>query len=123
VPSSVLNVTFDCENAETMALFWSGVLGWPASRQEMPGNPYWLVGDPENVELRLVFVTVPENKTTKNRLHLDLLARSESQADELARIESLGARIVDDRRHREPGGWVVLEDPEGNEFCLEGDGS
>ena len=42
-----------------------------------------------------------------------------SQAEELARLEALGARVIDDRRHISPGGWVVLVDPEGNEFDLE----
>jgi hypothetical protein len=89
----------------------------------MPGNPYWVVGDAEGLSLRLVFVNVPEAKALKNRLHLDLVPLSTPQAEELARFESLGARIVDDRRHLEPGGWVVMEDPEGNEFCLEGGNS
>lgn len=103
-----------------MAAFWSEVTGLPCSKQEVPGNPYWLVGTADGSDLRLVFVNVPEEKASKNRLHLDLFPRDGSQANELERIESLGARIVDDRRRVEPGGWVVLEDLEGNEFCLEG---
>lgn len=121
VYSSILNVTFDCVDAASLARFWSEVTGWPCSRQEVPGNPYWVVGDPDgSATPRLVFVNVPERKATKNRLHIDLAPRGGSQRDELARIESLGARIVDDRRHLEPGGWVVMEDLEGNELCLEG---
>jgi predicted enzyme related to lactoylglutathione lyase len=120
VDSSILNVTFDCVDAGSLARFWSEVSGLPCSKQEMPGNPYWVVGDPDGRDPRLVFVNVPEKKATKNRLHLDLVPRGGSQRDELVRIESLGARIVDDRRSLEPGGWVVMEDPEGNEFCLEG---
>jgi hypothetical protein len=71
----------------------------------------------------LVFVNVAEPMATNNRVHLDLLPRQGRQAEELARIEILGARIVDDRRDLEPGGWVVKEDPEGNECCLENGGS
>jgi len=69
---------------------------------------------------RLVFVTVPEKRATKNRVHLDLLPKdSASQEEEVARLVGLGARVVDDRRDSTPGGWVVMADPEGNEFCLE----
>jgi predicted enzyme related to lactoylglutathione lyase len=106
-----------------MARFWSEVTGWPRRKEEMPGNPFWVVGVDNGVGIRLVFVAVPEVERTNNRLHLDLLPFEANQSEELARIESLGARIVDDRRHREPGGWVVMKDPEGNEFCLEGGSS
>jgi len=106
-----------------MARFWSEITGWPAKKEDVPGNPYWVVAGAEESSLQLVFVTVSEVKGFKNRLHLDLLPRGVSQAAELARFETLGAHIVDDRRHLEPGGWVVMEDPEGNEFCLEGGGS
>jgi predicted enzyme related to lactoylglutathione lyase len=118
-----LNVTFDCLDSELMARFWSEITGWPAKKEDVPGNPYWVVAGAEESSLQLVFVTVSEVKGFKNRLHLDLLPRGVSQAAELARFETLGAHIVDDRRHLEPGGWVVMEDPEGNEFCLEGGGS
>jgi hypothetical protein len=67
----------------------------------------------------LVFVEVPEGKTLKNRVHLDLLPADVSQAEEVPRLQSLGARVVDDRRERDPGGWVVMTDPQGNEFCVE----
>ena len=121
--ASILNVTFDCSDAGLVARFWSEVVGWPSSRQDMPGNPFWLVAESENSSPRLVFVEVPESKGEKNRVHLDLIPSRGSQQDEVLRIESLGARIVDDRRGVEPGGWVVMEDPEGNEFCIEGGGS
>jgi predicted enzyme related to lactoylglutathione lyase len=67
-----------------------------------------------------VFVDVPEAKAVKNRVHLDLMPRDRSQEEEVARIESLGGRLIDDRRQAGPGGWVVMADPEGNEFCVEG---
>lgn len=56
----------------------------------------------------------------KNRVHLDLLVGEGSEGDEVARLEARGAKLVDDRRKATPGGWVVMADPEGNEFCLEG---
>jgi predicted enzyme related to lactoylglutathione lyase len=133
VTSLILNVTIDCLDSESVARFWAAVTGWPASKQEMPGNPFWLVGPPDGDGAgsedglgpgpRLVFVEVAEGKAAKNRVHLDLVPASAgptAQGDEVARLEALGARIVDDRRHVSPGGWVVMADPEDNEFCLEG---
>lgn len=118
--SPILNVTFDCTDSDLMSQFWSEVTGWPREKVETPGNPFWWVGPDEDTLRHLVFVEVSEPKDRKNRLHLDLLPQGESQAQELARLELLGARIVDDRRESEPGGWVVMADLEGNEYCVEG---
>lgn len=118
---SILNVTFDSADPELLARFWSAVTGWASSKQEMPGSPFWVVEPPGDALPRLVFVGVGEPRTVKNRVHLDLLPRR-TQAAELARLQSLGARVIDDRRDLSPGGWVVMADPEGNEFCLEGGG-
>src|SRR5262245_25112049 len=101
-----------------MAQLWSEVTGWPCSTQEMPGNTFWVVGVPGRMGPRLMFVPVPEPKTVKNRVHLDLVPDG-SQAGKLARPESLDARVIDDRRRVTPGGWVAMADPEGNEFDLE----
>ena len=116
----VLNITFDCLDARSVAQFWEAVTGYPSELQHQPGNDYWVVGPPDESLPRLVFVTVPEKKSTKNRVHLDLLPKdSASQEEEVARLLGLGAGIIDDRRHASPGGWIVMADPEGNEFCLE----
>jgi predicted enzyme related to lactoylglutathione lyase len=117
--TAVLNVTFDCADARRVAAFWSAVTGYEIERVDMPGNEFWLVSAPDGQFPRLVFVTVPERKAVKNRVHLDLLPAEGEQANEIERFRALGATIVDDRRELEPGGWVVLADPEGNEFCLE----
>jgi predicted enzyme related to lactoylglutathione lyase len=117
--SAILNVTFDCGDAAALARFWSGVTRWPAARVEMPGNPFWLVARDGDDGVRMVFVEVPEGKVGKNRVHLDLRPAEGSQEEEVARLEAMGARILDDRRNSAPGGWVVMADPEGNEFCLE----
>jgi predicted enzyme related to lactoylglutathione lyase len=119
VRSSILNVTFDCRDAALLARFWSEVTRWPASKRDMPGNPFWLVARPEQDGVHLVFVEVPEVKTAKNRVHLDLIPEEGSQEEEVARFEALGARILDDRRTATPGGWVMMADPEDNEFCIE----
>lgn len=118
--SLVLNITFDCLDARSVAQFWGAVTGYPNELQHQPGNDYWVVSPPDGSMPRLVFVTVPEKKSSKNRVHLDLLPKdSASQEEEVARLLGLGAVVVDDRRDSSPGGWVVMADPEGNEFCIE----
>lgn len=119
MPSAVFNITFDCRDAEHVAGFWSAVTGYPLEFVDMPGNPFWVVAPGNGQWPRLVFVNVPEPKSAKNRVHLDLMPDSRQQEAELTRLIGLGARILDDRRESLPGGWVVLADPEGNEFCLE----
>ncbi|MFE1192496.1 VOC family protein [Streptomyces olivaceoviridis] len=82
-----------------------------------PDDPY----DPETgtgLGRRLLFQRVPEPKTGKNRLHLDVHAGPERRAEEVARLQALGARVV--REVKEPAGrWVLMADPEDNEFCVQ----
>ncbi|MFI9819893.1 VOC family protein [Streptomyces sp. NPDC052013] len=67
---------------------------------------------------RLLFQRVPEAKTVKNRLHLDVHAGEGRREVEVARLEQLGASVL--RQVQEPGGtWTVMQDPEGNEFCVQ----
>ena len=119
---SIPNVTFDCSDAASTASFWSELTNWPCSKEEMPGNPFWVVALSAAGASRLVFVDVVDAKTVKNRIHLDLVPEDASQDQEVDRILFLGARIIDDRRQATPGGWVVMADPEGNEFCVVGGG-
>ena len=67
---------------------------------------------------RLLFIEVPDAKQVKNRLHLDLRPADGGRDAELERLLGLGATEVDDRRLPDGRGWVVLADPEGNEFCI-----
>lgn len=118
--SDLLNVTLDCVDAESVASFWSEVTGRAMSHVDMPGNPFWVIPLGSSVGPQLVFVTVEKTKTVKNRVHLDIVpAAGTTQAKELERLLSLGGTVVDDRRELDPGGWIVMADPEGNEFCLE----
>lgn len=119
VYSAILNVTFDCTNPRRVAEFWSQVTGYLVEEVNSPGNDYFVARPESRSWPRLVFVKVPETKTVKNRVHLDVVPRERDQAAEVDRLLSLGARILDDRRQKTPGGWVVLADPEGNEFCVE----
>ena len=67
---------------------------------------------------RILFQRVPEQKTTKNRLHLDLHVGADQREAEVARLEALGARVLYDANEPE-GVWTTMADPEGNEFCVE----
>jgi predicted enzyme related to lactoylglutathione lyase len=67
----------------------------------------------------LLFVKVPEAKVVKNRVHVDLQAIDSTRDHEVVRLVALGATVVADRRRPDGAGWVVLADPEGNEFCVE----
>jgi predicted enzyme related to lactoylglutathione lyase len=117
VSSTILNITFDCTDPGTLARFWGQVTGWPVIGEPNPGHPDRAVGTPGEGHPRLYFVKVPEGKTVKNRVHLDVMPADRTQDAEIARLTGLGARVVSDPR---PDlGWVILADPEGNEFCVE----
>jgi hypothetical protein len=111
-------VTFDCENAATLAQFWSSALGRPIDPgQEEYGTYFASIGraDPTPGEPVLMFIQVPEGKTAKNRVHLDLNASD--RAVEVERLVGLGATVVHDKDEWGTR-WTTLLDPEGNEFCV-----
>lgn len=115
--SSIHNITFDCADPRALARFWGAVTGWPVDEEPAPGYEEAAVGLRGQGQPRLYFVAVPEGKETKNRLHLDLDPADRRQQEEVDRLRALGASVVSDRRPEY--GWVILADPEGNEFCLE----
>ena len=115
--ASVLReIVIDCQDPRRAGAFWAEVLGWPLV--EDPRGYCWLssTGAPDAPAPLLVFVPVPEAKTVKNRVHIDVNPSGCEQAEELQRLEALGARRVDVGQG--DVAWVVLADPEGNEFCL-----
>lgn len=107
----------DTTDPARLATFWQAALGWRrtyASDDEVVLEPP--EGSPEDgVAPDLLFLRVPEEKPAKNRLHLDL--RPLDQAAEVARLEGLGARRADVGQGPDVT-WVVLADPDGNEFCV-----
>lgn len=116
--ATILNITFDCADAKSQAMFWAAVTGWTVrERDSTPGHVEYAVEPPSDGRPRLYFTTVPEPKTAKNRLHLDLLHPGDDQQAELARLVDLGAKAAADQPP--DVGWIILTDPEGNEFCLE----
>jgi predicted enzyme related to lactoylglutathione lyase len=115
----VQHITVDCRDAYALALFWSDVTGWPVSDEDEPGSPEVAVEPSDAALPELLFVQVPEPKAGKNRLHLDLVPQTRTRDEEVARLLAAGATLVADRRGENGRGWVVLADPEGNEFCVE----
>ena len=111
--SFIHNITFDCHDAQRVATFWAAVTGWTASRAY---KDEYAVGPGEG-RIKLYFVPVPEAKSVKNRVHLDVIPSDGTQEEEIARLTGLGATMVTDNRPE--FGWVTMADPEGNEFCLE----
>ncbi len=106
-----LVLTLDCNDIETMTAFWSAALGY----QVLGGvGTYRALGPAEGTMPKLLLQQVPEPKSAKNRLHLDLHVPDPDA--EAARLVGLGATLVgpvdEFGMH-----WVVLADPEGNEFC------
>ena len=143
--SARIQVVFDCADPDRLARFWAGALGyvvqpppegydsWEAFLAEI-GVPEseWgsrsAIVDPEGTGPRIFFQQVPEPKTVKNRVHLDVSAsggpgtpeaeRRTRVAEAVGRLLEAGASVQ--REFNEPGEhWVVMQDPEGNEFCVQ----
>jgi hypothetical protein len=130
-----VQITFDCADADRLAAFWATALDYVV--QPPPGDfPTWeafleanrlpipergsisAVVDPEGIRPRVLFLRVPEAKTVKNRVHLDVIAGDdEAKLAKVRRLVEAGGSEV--RRVEESGQWwVVMHDPEGNEFCV-----
>jgi hypothetical protein len=103
----------DAADTDALAAFWSAVLGWPRLGSD---GPVIEIGDPSGGLPTLVFVPVDDPKTVKDRIHIDVNPVGCDQAEELERLLALGATHVDIGQGEQS--WVVLADPEGNEFCL-----
>ena len=111
--AKLTEVVVDAADPERLSRFWAAVLGWEVKEVDEGGVE---IGAPDGGLPALVFVPVPEPKAGKNRVHLDFNPTGCDQAEELARLLALGAVEVDVGQGEQT--WVVLADPEGNEFCL-----
>jgi len=113
---SVASITFDCHNARKVADFWSAAFDVPLDAEPEPGEFFASLGrDNPEAHVTMMFIQVPESKTVKNRVHLDLQA--DDRAAEVERLVGLGAAIVHDKDEWGVR-WTTLTDPEGNEFCV-----
>ena len=141
-----VQITFDCSDPAALAGFWAEVLGYRL--QDPPGdfdtwdqaldamgvpperrNDASALVDPDGTRPRLFFQRVPEGKSAKNRVHLDVRAADGQQGEErmvvleaeASRLVALGATRIE-RHEPDPPLWsghIVMADPEGNEFCLD----
>jgi hypothetical protein len=107
-------LTIDALEPAVIAGFWCDVLGWVVIEESVAGVS---IGPADGGGPTIEVIPVPERKTVKNRLHLDVRADGSTTVDELYRLLQLGARRVDVGQPADSS-WVVLADPEGNEFCL-----
>lgn len=142
--SRTVQITFDAADPEGLASFWAEALGYKP-QPPPPGFATWeqfaldndfpeaelasfsALVDPDHTGPRLFFQKVPEGKAGKNRVHLDVNVTEHGHGDaerrraiaaEVARLEALGARrIAEFDEHK--GIWTVMQDPEGNEFCIQ----
>ena len=125
--ATLADLVFDCRHAASLARFWQAVLDEyqiaayddaeiarlaDLGIHDLEDDPTVLL-EPTGAGPRIWFQTVPEPKTAKNRLHLDL--RAGEIADEVTRLVALGARLAEGQSST---GQTVMIDPEGNEFCL-----
>jgi hypothetical protein len=117
-------LAIDCADPVGLARFWCSVLDYEVLREDEDGGVV-TIGSPAVPEGRdrlgpvppvLTFAHVPEGKTVKNRLHIDVNPTDREQDEEVRRLLGLGARRADVGQGDES--WVVLTDPEGNEFCV-----
>ncbi|WP_063732954.1 VOC family protein [Streptomyces sp. RTd22] len=115
----VRHVSFDAHDPYALARFWSRLTGYAITDEDAPGDDEVLIESGQPGVPGLLFLRVPDDKTVKNRVHLDIQPPSGTRDGEVERLLGLGARVVDDRRTEDGMGWVVMADPEGNEFCVE----
>jgi len=118
--SFISHTTIDCRNAFELSQWWKQqVLEYvdPPDDPNEPGDDECWIQRPDGGH-PLLFIEVPEDRQVKNRIHLDLRPSAGTRDEELARLLDLGARQLDDQRNADGTGWVVLADPEGNEFCI-----
>ena len=113
--SVVDNITVDCADPWQLAQFWTQVTGRPVGEDDKQGDPE--IGITLDSGVTLLFIAVPEPKTVKNRLHL-CLTPDVPREEEVDRLLKLGATLHSDHRREDGSGWAVLQDPEGNEFCV-----
>jgi predicted enzyme related to lactoylglutathione lyase len=131
MPAFIRSITMDCEHPARLARFWAEALGYHVRAyddaelarlrsigiDDVENDPSVAIDPPNDSLPAIFFAKVPEPKTVKNRMHLDIAA-PKGMAAEVRRLTLLGATVV--RPFDEDiGMWTVMADPEGNEFCVE----
>jgi uncharacterized protein (TIGR03086 family) len=116
----IKNITIDCADPYRLARFWLQLTGFSEDPDNgnAPDDPEALLLSPDG-SLALMFIAAQEPEHVNNRVHLDLVPLTSRRDEEIGHLLRIGARMVQDRRRPDGGGWVVLADPEGNEFRIE----
>ena len=130
----MMQVTIDASDPRALGAFWCEVLGY-VEQPPPPGFATWeealdalgidqtdpngafAIVDPDGVGPRLFLVKVPEQKSAKNRMHLDIHTEPDRLQERSTELVALGATLVAEFDQPE-GRWIAMQDPEGNEFCL-----
>ncbi len=113
-------VSFDCADPYGLAQWWSQATGWSVTDAD-PGDDEVILCPPPEAghQPPLLFIQVPEGKSIKNRLHLDVVSSDgHTRDEEIERLLGLGAKPYEDHRNPDGTGWMTMLDPEGNEFCV-----
>lgn len=115
----ISHTTIDALDASAQSVWWGGLLGYNQDPEDPnePGQEECMIYSPDRSH-RVLFLDVPDAKQLKNRLHFDLRPTDRTRDEEIERVRALGASDVDDVRLPNGGGWLVMADPEGNEFCI-----
>ena len=113
--SRMLAVAVDCRDTAGMVEFWCAALGYTETARWRDTRGVEYVEISRDGEPTLLFQPVDDPKAGKNRLHLDIAPTTGTQAEEVERLTRLGARVVSDEPEFP---WVVLVDPQDNEFCV-----
>jgi len=113
VPAKFTELIVDATEPSTLARFWEQVLGWERTFDD---EGLVEISAPGNAKPTIVFAPVPEPKTLKNRIHIDVNPVGCTRDEEVERLIGLGARRTDVGQGDQS--WVVLADPEDNEFCV-----
>ena len=114
MPLALHHVVIDAHDLPGLARFWAQVLGWQILSER---EREVVVGPHVDAPVGLCFMPTTTTKVVKNRLHLDLTTGADDRDAEIARLRDLGATPVDVGQTGTES-WIVLADPEGNEFCV-----
>ena len=121
MPTKMWGVAFDCHDPASQATFWATALSYNLGEWDTVGeSKSALLVDPSGGP-SLLFIQVPESKVVKNRVHIDLVPDTSIEV-EVDRLTAAGARALETHEDatgaEDDGIWTVMQDPEGNEFCV-----
>jgi predicted enzyme related to lactoylglutathione lyase len=114
MPVRLHHIVIDAHDLPMLARFWAEALGWQILSER---EREIVIGTEENAPIGICFMPVSDPKRVKNRLHLDITTSASDRDTEIERLLGLGAQKVDIGQTSAES-WIVLADPEGNEFCL-----